>query len=98
MPAITTDSPTARPSTTCVREGPRTPTTTGRGVRIRGGTAQSYYVGVESNMPAIPGMEPPLEALCLAPFGMEEGSEAALSNLLNIIGRRQGARSLLSLG
>jgi hypothetical protein len=33
--------------------------TSGRGVRIRGGTAQSYYVGVESNMPAIPGMEPP---------------------------------------
>lgn len=28
----------------------------------------------------------------------EEGSEAALSNLLNIIGRRQGARTLLSLG
>ncbi|MBN8440599.1 MAG: Hsp70 family protein [Thauera sp.] len=50
----------------------------GRGVRIRGGTARAYYVGVESAMPAIPGMEPPLEALCLAPFGMEEGSEAAL--------------------
>lgn len=28
----------------------------------------------------------------------QEGSEAALSNLLNIIGRRQGTRSLLSLG
>lgn len=56
-------------------------TTTGRGVRIRGGTAQSYYVGVESNMPAIPGMEPPISALCLAPFGMEEGTEAALSDL-----------------
>jgi len=28
----------------------------------------------------------------------DEGSESALSNLLNIIGRRQGARSLLSLG
>lgn len=28
----------------------------------------------------------------------EDGSEAALSNLLNIIGRRQGARSLISLG
>ena len=28
----------------------------------------------------------------------EPGSEAALSNLLNIIGRRDGARSLLSLG
>jgi len=50
----------------------------GRGVRIRGGTARAYYVAVESAMPAIPGMEPPLEALCLAPFGMEEGTEAAL--------------------
>ncbi len=48
----------------------------GRGVRIRGGTARSYYVAVESAMPAVPGMEPPVEALCLAPFGMEEGTEA----------------------
>jgi len=56
-------------------------TTTGRGVRIRGGTAQSYYVGVESNMPAIPGMEPPISALCLAPFGMEEGTAAAVPDL-----------------
>lgn len=51
----------------------------GAGVRIRGGTAQSYYVGVEGNLPAIPGMEPPLSALCLAPFGMEEGTEVALA-------------------
>jgi hypothetical protein len=50
----------------------------GQGVRIRGGTAQSYYVGVESAMPAVPGMEPPVHALCIAPFGMEEGSEAEL--------------------
>ncbi|MDZ5461362.1 Hsp70 family protein [Azohydromonas lata] len=48
----------------------------GRGVRIRGGTAQAYYVAVESAMPAVPGMEPPISALCLAPFGMEEGTEA----------------------
>ena len=27
----------------------------GEGVRIRGGTAQAYYVGVESAMPAVPG-------------------------------------------
>ncbi|MCG7498781.1 Hsp70 family protein [Vibrio sp. Of7-15] len=46
----------------------------GKGVRIRGGIASSYYVGIESAMPAIPGMEPPMEALCVAPFGMEEGS------------------------
>ena len=49
----------------------------GKGVRIRGGTAKSYYVGVESAMPAVPGMDPPLSALCVAPFGMEEGTEAA---------------------
>ncbi|MFC6671869.1 hypothetical protein [Marinobacterium aestuariivivens] len=48
----------------------------GQGVRIRGGIASAYYVGIESAMPAIPGMEPPVEALCVAPFGMEEGSEA----------------------
>ena len=45
------------------------------GIRIRGGTAASYYVGVESAMPAVPGMPPEVEALCIAPFGMEEGTE-----------------------
>lgn len=50
----------------------------GRGVRIRGGTARAYYVGVESAMPAVPGVEPPIHALCVAPFGMEEGTEAEL--------------------
>lgn len=50
----------------------------GGGVRIRGGTAKAYYVGVESAMPAVPGMEPPIEALCIAPFGMEEGTQAQL--------------------
>lgn len=46
----------------------------GHGVRIRGGIANAYYVGIESSMPAVPGMEPPLQALCVAPFGMEEGT------------------------
>nr|WP_155449553.1 Hsp70 family protein [Allochromatium palmeri] len=45
------------------------------GVRIRGGTSHTYYVGVESAMPAIPGLEPEIQALCLVPFGLEEGSE-----------------------
>ena len=48
----------------------------GKGVRIRGGTARAYYIGIESSMPAVPGMSPPLKALCVAPFGMEEGTEA----------------------
>jgi molecular chaperone DnaK (HSP70) len=50
----------------------------GGGVRIRGGTAQAYYVGVESALPAVPGIAPPVQALCVAPFGMEEGSAADL--------------------
>src|SRR5438552_10071046 len=48
----------------------------GHGIRIRGGTARAYYVGVEAAMPAVPGFEPPVKALCVAPFGMEEGSKA----------------------
>jgi hypothetical protein len=50
----------------------------GNGLRIRGGTARAYYVGIESPMPAVPGIEPPVTALCVAPFGMEEGTEASL--------------------
>ena len=50
----------------------------GRGLRIRGGTARAYYVGIESPMPAVPGVEPPINALCVAPFGLEEGSEVEL--------------------
>jgi hypothetical protein len=50
----------------------------GQGVRIRGGTAQAYYVAIESSMPAIPGVEPPVQALCIAPFGMEEGTQTEL--------------------
>ncbi|MFZ2449326.1 MAG: Hsp70 family protein [Methylovulum miyakonense] len=50
----------------------------GRGVRIKGGTAASYYVGIESAMPAVPGLPPELEALCIAPFGMEEGTQEEL--------------------
>jgi len=48
----------------------------GHGLRIRGGTARAYYVGVETSMPAVPGLEPPVRALCVAPFGMEEGTQA----------------------
>lgn len=50
----------------------------GRGVRVRGGTAQAFYVGIESPAPAVPGFDPPTMALCVAPFGMEEGSRVQL--------------------
>lgn len=44
-------------------------------VRIRGGSARSWYVGIESAGLAIPGAPRPLRALCVVPQGMEEGSE-----------------------
>ena len=44
-------------------------------VRIRGGTARSYYVGIETAGLAIPGTGRPLKALCVVPIGMEEGTE-----------------------
>jgi hypothetical protein len=50
----------------------------GKGVRIRGGTARAYYIGIESAMPAIPGFAPPVKALCVAPQGLEEGSAVEL--------------------
>ncbi|MBL8867749.1 MAG: Hsp70 family protein [Planctomycetia bacterium] len=50
----------------------------GQGIRIRGGTARAYYIGVETAAPAVPGLTPPIKALCVAPFGMEEGTEADL--------------------
>jgi hypothetical protein len=50
----------------------------GRGVRIRSGASRTYYIGIESAMPAVPGMEAPLKALCVVPFGMEEGTEATV--------------------
>ena len=51
----------------------------GKGVRIRGGVPRTYYVGIESAMPAVPGVPMPLKALTVAPFGMEEGSSIEIS-------------------
>ena len=48
---------------------------TGKGIRIKAGTARSYYIGLEASMPAIPGFKPSIKALCIVPQGMEEGSE-----------------------
>ncbi len=52
----------------------------GKGVRIRGGLSRSYYVSVEAAMPAIPGMPAPVKALCVAPMGMEEGTEERVAS------------------
>ena len=45
------------------------------GLRIRGGTARAYYLGIETAGLAIPGAPRPLNAFCVVPGGMEEGTE-----------------------
>lgn len=51
----------------------------GRGVRIRSGLNKAYYIGVAASLPAVPGMPAPIKSLCVAPFGMEEGSSTELT-------------------
>jgi molecular chaperone DnaK (HSP70) len=46
----------------------------GKGVRVRGGVPRTYYIGIEAAVPAVPGRKPPLKALTVVPFGMEEGT------------------------
>ena len=48
------------------------------GIRIRGASARSYYIGIESAGLAIPGVPRPMKALCVAPVGMEEGTELSV--------------------
>ncbi len=48
---------------------------TRKGIRIKAGAARSYYIGLETSMPAVPGFKPPVKALCVVPQGMQEGSE-----------------------
>lgn len=52
----------------------------GKGIRIRAGAARPYYIGIESAMPAVPGIPAPMKALCVVPFGMEEGTQADLTD------------------
>ena len=58
----------------------------GGGVRIRAGLGQSYYMAIEASMPAVPGIPMPTRALCIAPFGMEEGTQAeSRDRLFNLV-------------
>ncbi len=51
---------------------------TGQGMRVRAAAARSYYIGLESNEPAVPGLRRPLRGLCVLPQGTEEGSKLSL--------------------
>jgi hypothetical protein len=50
----------------------------GKGIKIRAGTSRSYYLGLESPMPAVPGFVPPVKGICIVPQGTEEGTELEL--------------------
>jgi len=58
----------------------------GEGIKIRGGLGMSYYMTIEAAMPAVPGLAMPTRALCIAPFGMEDGSQAeSKDRLFNLV-------------
>ncbi len=68
----------------------------GKGVRIRGGVGRSYYVGLETRAPAVPGIPTPIKALCVVPMGMEEGTETVVpsSELGLVVGEPASFRFL----
>jgi hypothetical protein len=55
------------------------------GIRIRGGTAQAYYVGIERPELAVPGIPARIDAVCVAPFGMEADSEVSLAQVFGLV-------------
>jgi len=52
----------------------------GNGIRIRGGIGKTYYIGIAASMPAVPGISATVKALCVAPFGMEEGTTTTITD------------------
>jgi hypothetical protein len=54
---------------------------TGQGLRIRSGTTRSYYIGIESAAPAVPGFSHPVNGICVLPHGTEEGTELSIDDL-----------------
>jgi hypothetical protein len=51
----------------------------GKGIRVKSGTSRSYFIGVEDATPAVPGIPRQIKAICVVPFGMEEGTEQELT-------------------
>ena len=57
----------------------------GKGLRIKGGASRAYYVGIERAEPSVPGLAPRVDAICIAPLGMEEGTEVELPMELGLV-------------
>lgn len=52
----------------------------GAKLRVRTAAPRSYFIGLEANQMAIPGMKPKLQGLCVLPQGSDEGSEYDLAD------------------
>src|SRR5262249_39609492 len=57
----------------------------GKGLRIKGGASRAYYVGIERAELAVPGVAPRVDAVCIAPLGMEEGTDIELPMELGLL-------------
>ena len=64
----------------------------GRGSGSEAGSPGAYYVGIETSAPAVPGVKPPIKALCVLKLGTEEGTEAAVPGPGVRPGRRRARR------
>lgn len=52
----------------------------GRGIRIAGGTARSFYVGLAAESADAKAAPPEMKALCIAPQGLNEGDEVEVTD------------------
>lgn len=50
----------------------------GHALRIRAGLSRSYYIGVEPSELAVPGLQSHMKGVCIAPQGLEEGTECEI--------------------
>lgn len=56
----------------------------GEGIRVRAPIAKSYFIGVERPAPAVPGLLPIVQGVCIVPKGMEEGDEVFLAQTFSL--------------
>ncbi len=54
-------------------------------LRIRSATVQSHYIGIQRAELAVPGLPPRIDAVCVAPRGLEEGSEVTLEQTFGLV-------------
>lgn len=54
-------------------------------LRIRSATVQSHYIGIQRAELAVPGLPPRIDAVCVAPSGLEEGAEVSLDQTFGLV-------------